>query len=55
MTAQASTLGTMIAELRDSPIVPSAMFQRLSEPSDAQRASAAAACAASESRWVRRA
>ena len=30
MTAQASTLGTMIAELRDSPIVPSAPVRCLS-------------------------
>ena len=54
-TAQAPTLGTMIAELRDSLIVPSAMSKRLPEPPDAQRASAAVACAASESHWVRRA
>ena len=54
-TAQASTLGTMIAELRDSLIVSTAMSQRLPEPSEAQRASAAAACAASESHWGRRA
>jgi len=45
----------MIAELRDYLIVSSAMSQRLPEPAEAQRASAAAACAASELHWGRRA